>query len=52
MRLQLSARTPAEHNPGSLRPSQIGTAGSKDVWMLGIGLGLMVGGRKRRGRSG
>jgi hypothetical protein len=27
---------------GSLRPSQQGTALAKDVWMLGIGLGLIA----------
>ena len=35
-------RTPAMHKPGSVWPSQAGTAVSKDVWMLGIGLGLLV----------
>jgi uncharacterized membrane protein YkgB len=36
-------RTPALHKPGSVWPTQAGTAVSKDVWMLGIGLGLMAG---------
>lgn len=40
--LGMYARTPALHKPGSLWPTQAGTAVSKDVWMLGIGLGLLV----------
>jgi hypothetical protein len=35
-------RTPALHEPGSIWPSRAGTAVSKDVWMLGIGLGLLA----------
>jgi hypothetical protein len=35
-------RTPAMHLPGSVWPTQAGTGVSKDVWMLGIGLGLLV----------
>jgi uncharacterized membrane protein YphA (DoxX/SURF4 family) len=35
-------RTPALHQPGSVWPTQNGVAVSKDVWMLGIGLGLVV----------
>jgi hypothetical protein len=35
-------RTPALHKPGSIWPSPAGIAVSKDVWMLGIGLGLVV----------
>jgi hypothetical protein len=35
-------RTPAMHLPGSVWPTPAGTAVSKDVWMLGIGLGLLV----------
>ena len=35
-------RTPALRKPGSIWPSQAGTAVSKDVWMLGIGLGLVA----------
>jgi hypothetical protein len=45
---------PALRKPGSIWPSQAGTAVSKDVWMLGIGLGLVVDGlagrRQRRSR--
>jgi uncharacterized membrane protein YphA (DoxX/SURF4 family) len=36
-------RTPALHKPGSVWPTQAGTGISKDVWMLGIGLGLVAG---------
>jgi uncharacterized membrane protein YphA (DoxX/SURF4 family) len=36
------SRTPALHKPGSVWPTQAGTGVSKDVWMLGIGLGLML----------
>jgi len=35
-------RTPAMREPGSIWPTQAGMAVSKDVWMLGIGAGLMV----------
>jgi uncharacterized membrane protein YphA (DoxX/SURF4 family) len=41
--LAMYGRTPALRRPGSIWPSQAGTAVSKDVWMLGIGLGLMTG---------
>lgn len=40
--LGMYLRTPALRRPGSVWPSQSGIAISKDVWMLGIGLGLMV----------
>jgi len=43
-------RTPEMHEPGSIWPTQQGTAVSKDSWMLGIGLGLLIGAlRDRRG---
>jgi uncharacterized membrane protein YphA (DoxX/SURF4 family) len=35
-------RTPAMHKPGSIWPTRAGTAVSKDVWMLGIGVGLLA----------
>jgi uncharacterized membrane protein YphA (DoxX/SURF4 family) len=35
-------RTPALRRPNSVWPSQSGIGISKDVWMLGIGLGLMA----------
>ncbi len=41
-------RTPALRKPGSVWPSPAGTAISKDVWMLGIGLGLLVGAAEDR----
>ena len=30
------------HKPNSVWPTPAGTAVSKDVWMLGIGLGLLA----------
>lgn len=39
----LYAKTDALHEPGSLRPTQAGTAIAKDVWMLGIALALVIG---------
>jgi uncharacterized membrane protein YphA (DoxX/SURF4 family) len=41
--LTMYARTPALRKPGSIWPTQAGTPVSKDVWMLGIGLGLLAG---------
>jgi len=41
--LTMYLRTPAMHRPGSVWPTAAGTAVSKDVWMLGIGLGLIAG---------
>jgi uncharacterized membrane protein YphA (DoxX/SURF4 family) len=35
-------RTPALHTPGSYWPTPAGVGVSKDIWMLGIGLGLVV----------
>ena len=52
MPLQRSARTPANHNPGSLWPSPADTAVSKELWTLAIGVDPMVGGRNRRKQSG
>jgi uncharacterized membrane protein YphA (DoxX/SURF4 family) len=40
--LTMYLRTPALHKPGSIWPTQAGTGVSKDIWMLGIGLGLLV----------
>ncbi len=37
-------RTPALHEEGSIWPTRAGTAISKDVWMLGIGAGLLADG--------
>ena len=39
--LGLYARTPALHD-SKFRPTQAGTAVSKDVWMAGIGIGLII----------
>lgn len=33
-------RTPALHQPGSVWPTPAGTGVSKDIWLLGMGLGL------------
>ena len=50
--LTMYAKTPALHKPGSVWPTPAGIAVSKDVWMLGIGLGLLADARaKRRGRA-
>lgn len=40
--LTLWWRTPGMHEEGSPRPTQKGTAIAKDVWMLGIGAGLLI----------
>jgi hypothetical protein len=45
-------RTPALRKPGSICPSQAGTGLSKDVWMLGIGLGLVIDALASRRESG
>jgi uncharacterized membrane protein YphA (DoxX/SURF4 family) len=45
-------KTESLRKPGSIWPSQAGVAVSKDVWMLGIGLGLLIdsltSGRRKR----
>ncbi len=50
--LTLYLRTPALHKPGSVWPTQAGVGVSKDVWMLGIGLGLIAGSVGGRGDGG
>jgi hypothetical protein len=35
-------RTPGMHEPGSVKPTQQGTAVAKDVWMLAIGASLVI----------
>ncbi|MGW0805161.1 hypothetical protein [Nonomuraea sp. NPDC002799] len=40
--LGLYLKTPGMRQEGSLRPAQQGVGVAKDVWLLGIGLGLMV----------
>lgn len=50
----LYARTPGLRREGSIWPTQEGIGISKDVWMLGLGLSMLLesrGGRRRR-RSG
>jgi uncharacterized membrane protein YphA (DoxX/SURF4 family) len=46
--MTMYARTPALHKPGSIWPSRNGMAVSKDIWMVGIGLGLMLSGQADR----
>ncbi len=41
-------RTDSLHKPGSVWPTAQGTGVSKDVWMLGIGLGLLADGLRGR----
>ena len=40
--LGLYLRTPGLRKEGSLRPTQQGIAISKDIWMVGIGLALVI----------
>jgi uncharacterized membrane protein YphA (DoxX/SURF4 family) len=40
--IALYLRTPGLRQPGSIWPTQAGIAISKDIWMLGIGLGLLA----------
>lgn len=40
--LTMYLRTPSMHRPGSIWPTQQGVGVSKDVWMLGIALGLLA----------
>ena len=40
--LGLYARTPGMRKENSLFPTQQGTPLAKDVWMMGIGLGLVI----------
>jgi uncharacterized membrane protein YphA (DoxX/SURF4 family) len=50
--LAMYARTPTMRKPGSIWPSPAGIAVSKDVWMLGIGLGLLARGVRRTDPTG
>ncbi len=51
--LAMYARTPALRKPGSVRPTPTGIPVNRDVWMLGIGLGLLADARaKRQVRTG
>jgi uncharacterized membrane protein YphA (DoxX/SURF4 family) len=45
--LTMYLRTPALHRPGSIWPTQNGVGVSKDVWMLGIGVGLLLDAARR-----
>lgn len=40
--LGLYAKTPGMRKPGTPLPTQEGTAIAKDIWMAGIGLGLVI----------
>ena len=44
----LYLRTPGMHKPGSVWPTQEGIGLSKDVWLLGIGAGLVADGLSGR----
>ncbi|MGB3410670.1 MAG: hypothetical protein WBA45_05685 [Microthrixaceae bacterium] len=46
--LTMYMKTPAMREPGSIWPSQDGTAVSKDVWMFGIALSLLMSGRRHK----
>ena len=50
--LGLYLRTPGMRKPGSLAPTQDGLAVAKDVWLLGIGVGLLTRGTVDRPRRG
>lgn len=41
-------RAPTLHKPGSVWPTPTGIGVSKDVWMLGIGLGLLIRNTKKK----
>jgi hypothetical protein len=49
--LGLYLRTPGMRQEGSLRPTEQGTVIAKDVWMFGIGLGLVLDGLSARRRK-
>jgi uncharacterized membrane protein YphA (DoxX/SURF4 family) len=49
--LGLYVKTPGMRKPNSIWPTQQGTAISKDIWMLGIGLGLLADGLADRRSS-
>lgn len=48
--LTMYRRTPSMHEPGSMRPTQAGTAVAKDSWMFGIALSLLIDSCLRRRR--
>jgi hypothetical protein len=47
--LGLYLKTPGMRKPGSIAPTQDGLAIAKDVWLLGIGVGLLTRGTIDRG---
>jgi hypothetical protein len=47
----LYLRVPGMRNEGSLRPTQQGTAISKDIWLLALGVSLMTHARSHRTRG-
>ncbi|HZU80460.1 MAG TPA: hypothetical protein VE991_11140 [Acidimicrobiales bacterium] len=47
----LYLRTPSLHKEGSIWPTQQGTAVSKDVWLLGMGLSLLLTPSTRRAKT-
>ena len=49
--LGLYARVPGMHKPGSIWPDQKGIAISKDIFMFGIGLGLLADAVSAKGRD-
>ena len=49
--LGLYTRVPGMRQPDSIRPTQQGNALAKDVWLLGIGLGLLTDTWLRRRRA-
>jgi hypothetical protein len=49
--LRMYLKTPGMTQPDGIRPTQQGTAISKDVWMLGAGLALLIDGLSPRRRS-
>jgi hypothetical protein len=49
--LGLYAKTPGMRKPGTPLPTEQGTALAKDVWMVGIGLGLVIDGLTGSGDS-
>ena len=46
----LYVKTPGMRKEGSILPSQQGTAIAKDIWLLGIGLGLVADSLRRKRR--
>ena len=48
--LWLYWKTPGMHEPGDPRPTEQGTVLAKDIWLLGAGLTLVIGGLVNRRR--